>query len=85
MTDLIERTLYRLGEQRPGLISRPGDEDYAAATAIWAKPFGLPPHEPLGMLADHDEFIDAEARQPLTSRQFDIECGASRRSLSFGY
>ncbi len=40
--------------------------------------------EPLGMLADHDELIDAEARQPLTSRQFDIECGASRRSLSFG-
>jgi hypothetical protein len=24
MTDLIERTLYRLGEQRPGLISRSG-------------------------------------------------------------
>jgi hypothetical protein len=29
MTDLIERTLHRLGEQRPGQISRPGDEDYA--------------------------------------------------------
>src|SRR5262249_13509316 len=38
-----ERTLYRLGEHRPGLISRPGHEDYAAATAIWAKPVGCMP------------------------------------------
>jgi hypothetical protein len=41
-----------------------------------------PPHEPLGMLADHDELIDAEARQPLTSRQFDIECGSVFRLLT---
>src|SRR5262249_28411634 len=43
MTDLIERTLYRLGEHRPGRIARPGHEDYAAATAIWAKPVGCMP------------------------------------------
>ena len=43
MTDLIERTLRQLEEQRPGRISRPGDDDYAAATAIWAKPVGAMP------------------------------------------
>jgi FAD/FMN-containing dehydrogenase len=43
MTDLIERTLHRLVEQRPGRISRPGDDEYAAATAIWAKPVGRMP------------------------------------------
>jgi FAD/FMN-containing dehydrogenase len=40
MTDLIERTLRRLEEQRPGRVSRPGDDGYAAATAIWAKAVG---------------------------------------------
>jgi FAD/FMN-containing dehydrogenase len=40
MTDLIERTLRRLERQRPGRVSRPGDDGYAAATAIWAKPVG---------------------------------------------
>src|SRR5215469_2465890 len=40
MTDLIERTLRRLGGQLPGHVSRPGDDRYAAATAIWAKPVG---------------------------------------------
>ena len=43
MTDLIERTLWRLGGQLPGRTSRPGDDRYAAATAIWAKPVGLMP------------------------------------------
>jgi hypothetical protein len=33
MTNLIERTLQRLGEQRSCRLSRPGDERYAAATA----------------------------------------------------
>jgi len=33
--------------------------------------------EPLGMLADHDELIDAEARQPLTSRDpADVRSGS---------
>jgi FAD/FMN-containing dehydrogenase len=43
MTDLIARTLHRLGEQLPGRLSRPGDDRYAAATAIWAKPVGRMP------------------------------------------
>ena len=43
MTDLIESTLRRLGGQLPGRTSRPGDDRYAAATAIWAKPVGLMP------------------------------------------
>ena len=43
MTDLIETTLRRLGGQLPGRTSRPGDDRYAAATAIWAKPVGLMP------------------------------------------
>src|SRR6516162_5005712 len=43
MTDLIERTLRRLGGQLPGHVSRPGDDRYAAATAIWAKPTGSMP------------------------------------------
>ena len=43
MTDLIESTLRRLSGQLPGRTSRPGDERYATATAIWAKPVGLMP------------------------------------------
>ena len=43
MTDLIERTLRRLGGQLPGRISMPGDDRYAAATVIWAKPVGRMP------------------------------------------
>ena len=38
-----ERTLHRLGEQLPGRVSMPGDDRYAAATAIWAKPVGRMP------------------------------------------
>ena len=41
--------------------------------------------EPLGMLADHDELIDAEARQPLTSRQFDIECSRFHKNVAHAY
>jgi FAD/FMN-containing dehydrogenase len=43
MTDLIERALHRFGHQLPGRISRPGDDRYIAATAIWAKPVGRAP------------------------------------------
>lgn len=43
MSDLIERTLNRLAGQLRGRVSRPGDEKYAAATAIWAKPVGRMP------------------------------------------
>ena len=43
MTDLIEKTLHRLGEQLGGRLSLPGDDGYTAATAIWAKPVGRLP------------------------------------------
>jgi FAD/FMN-containing dehydrogenase len=43
MTDPIESTFHRLGEQLPGRLSMPGDDRYAAATAIWAKPVGRMP------------------------------------------
>jgi FAD/FMN-containing dehydrogenase len=43
MTDLIGRTLNRLGQQLRGRLSMPGDDRYAAATAIWAKPVGRMP------------------------------------------
>jgi FAD/FMN-containing dehydrogenase len=33
----------QLGRELPGLVSRPGDDRYAAATAIWAKPVGGTP------------------------------------------
>src|SRR5262249_49642890 len=38
-----ERTLSGLSGQLGGRISRPGDDRYAAATAIWAKPVGPMP------------------------------------------
>jgi hypothetical protein len=43
MNDPIEKTLRSLGEQLPGRVSMPGDDGYAAATAIWAKPVGRVP------------------------------------------
>ena len=43
MTDLIERTFRRLDQELSGRLSRPGDDRYAAATAIWAKPVGPMP------------------------------------------
>src|ERR1700738_3923680 len=43
MTDSIERTLHRLDGQLPGSVSRPGDNRYIAATALWAKPIGRIP------------------------------------------
>ncbi|TCL74846.1 FAD-binding oxidoreductase [Rhizobium sp. BK251] len=43
MSDLIERTLSRLDEKLVGHVSLPGSDDYAAATAIWARPIGRIP------------------------------------------
>lgn len=43
MADLTERTLHRLDGQLSGLVSRPGDKRYAAATEIWAKPIARMP------------------------------------------
>ena len=40
MTDLIERTFHWFKEQPPGRVSRPGNDSYVAATAIWAKRVG---------------------------------------------
>jgi FAD/FMN-containing dehydrogenase len=43
MTDLVTRTLDRLACTLRGRLSTQGDARYAAATAIWAKPFaGMP-------------------------------------------
>ena len=43
MADLIESTFLWLDQQLSGRLSRPGDDSYAAATAIWAKPVGPMP------------------------------------------
>ena len=43
MTDLVQRTLHRLGERLCGRVSAPGDPGYADAIAIWAKPVGRMP------------------------------------------
>src|SRR5262249_38410169 len=43
MTDLVGKMLRRLGEQLPGRVSLPGEDPYAAATAIWAKPVDRSP------------------------------------------
>lgn len=43
MTDLIESIFQRLDKQLSGRLSRPGDNRYTAATAIWAKPVGPMP------------------------------------------
>jgi FAD/FMN-containing dehydrogenase len=43
MTDLVQKTLHRLGARLAGRLSTPGDPGYADATAIWAKPAGPMP------------------------------------------
>jgi hypothetical protein len=40
MANLVERTLYRLGERLPSRVSTPSEDGYAAATAIWSKLVG---------------------------------------------
>jgi len=40
MSDQIERTLRSFGGQLPRGVSLPGEDGYAAATAIWTKPVG---------------------------------------------
>ena len=39
----VPGTLDRLAARRPGQVSTPGDDGYAAATAIWSKPAGRMP------------------------------------------
>jgi len=43
MTDLIESTLRGLSGQLGRQVSKPGDDQYLAATDIWAKPIGRMP------------------------------------------
>jgi FAD/FMN-containing dehydrogenase len=43
MPDQIERAFRRLEAQLPSRVSLPGEDGYAAATAIWAKPVGPMP------------------------------------------
>src|SRR5262245_50078812 len=43
MSDLIGRKLQRVSKQLRSRVSVPGDDGYAAATAIWAKPAGRMP------------------------------------------
>jgi FAD/FMN-containing dehydrogenase len=43
MSDVIGGTLNRLGQQLLGCRSMPGEERFATATAIWAKPVGRMP------------------------------------------
>ena len=43
MANLVERTLYRLGERLLGRVSTPSVDGNAAATTIWSKPVGRMP------------------------------------------
>ena len=54
MPDQIERTLCSLGEQLPGRVFRPGEDGYAAATAIFAKPVGRMPRAVVHCRATED-------------------------------
>jgi hypothetical protein len=54
MPDQIERALRRLGGQLSGRVSMPGEDGYAAATAIWAKPVGPLPRAVRHRLTTHD-------------------------------
>jgi hypothetical protein len=54
MTDLIGNIFHRLNQQLSGRLSRPGDDRYAAATAIWAKPVGPMPRAVAHCRTPHD-------------------------------
>ena len=54
MPDHIERALRRLEAQLPGRVSLRGEDGYAAATAIWAKPVGRMPRAVVHCLATED-------------------------------
>jgi FAD/FMN-containing dehydrogenase len=83
MTDLIERTLRRLGGQLPGHVSRPGDLRYAAATAIWAKPVGRMPRAVVHCRTPQDvQSAIRAAREcdlPLSVRGGGHDCGYRNR------
>src|SRR5215813_13935222 len=54
MTDIIGMALHRLRSQLPGRLSLPGDDGYAAATAIWAKSTGPEPRAIVHCLTTRD-------------------------------
>jgi FAD/FMN-containing dehydrogenase len=72
MTNMIERTLYKLAVQLPGRVSRPGDDSYATAIGIWARPLGRMPRAIVNCrtVADVQAAIRAsrEADLPLSVR-----------------
>src|SRR6516165_688982 len=61
MPDHIERALRRLEAQLPGRVSLRGDDGYAAATAIWAKPVGGMPRAVVHCLATEDVLLPIRA------------------------
>lgn len=64
MTDLIGRTLNRLGQQLRGRLSLPGDARYTAATAVWAKPVGRRPRAVVNCRIPEDvQFAIGAARE----------------------
>src|ERR1700751_6297160 len=63
MTDPIGRRLQRLGEQVQCRVSLPGDDGYAAATAIGANPAGRMPNAVVHCLkAEHVRWAIRTAR-----------------------
>jgi hypothetical protein len=67
MTDPIEKTFYRLNTQLSGGLSKPSDDRYVAATAIWAKPVGCMPR---AITAGHLK---------MSSPQFELRANATFR------
>ena len=71
MTDSIERTLHRLDGQLPGRVSRPGDNRYIPATALWAKPIGRMPRAVVHCRTPQDvQLAILAARKSSSSRDF---------------
>jgi FAD/FMN-containing dehydrogenase len=61
MTDLVGRTLDRLAASLPARVSTPGDDGYAAATAIWSKPVGRMPRAVVHCRAADDAVLAVRA------------------------
>jgi hypothetical protein len=77
MTDLIEKTLHRLSGQLGGRFSLPGDDRYAAATAIWAKPVGRMPRAVAHcLISPNNRRVASLAPQRLACPNLNIAGGA---------
>jgi hypothetical protein len=68
LTDLIERTLRRLGERLTEAVSRPGDGRYAAAAAIYVKLVRPMPRAIAHCLTTEDVQSAIRAARDLASR-----------------